>query len=139
MSEASRASDIDDHGSKLRRNCLTRVFAMPTKFDRRSATDVSRKKGTDFAWIWKKWKMRQRPKPFCFLERAMGIEPTSEAWEASILPLYDARSMPYFRHYTQEQVTSYRCIAPGPLFENTRLLRGRAGLVLHAGHSDVST
>ena len=25
------------------------------------------------------------------LERAMGIEPTSEAWEASILPLYDAR------------------------------------------------
>src|SRR6266852_775136 len=24
------------------------------------------------------------------LERAMGIEPTSEAWEASILPLYDA-------------------------------------------------
>jgi hypothetical protein len=23
----------------------------------------------------------------------MGIEPTSEAWEASILPLYDARSM----------------------------------------------
>jgi hypothetical protein len=30
---------------------------------------------------------------FCkSLERAMGIEPTSEAWEASILPLYDARS-----------------------------------------------
>src|SRR5438067_11838067 len=27
-----------------------------------------------------------------FLERAMGIEPTSEAWEASILPLYDDRS-----------------------------------------------
>ena len=27
------------------------------------------------------------------LERAMGIEPTSEAWEASILPLYDARSL----------------------------------------------
>src|SRR5260370_26592582 len=26
-----------------------------------------------------------------FMERAMGIEPTSEAWEASILPLYDAR------------------------------------------------
>ena len=29
-----------------------------------------------------------------FMERAMGIEPTSEAWEASILPLYDARSIP---------------------------------------------
>jgi hypothetical protein len=28
-----------------------------------------------------------------FMERAMGIEPTSEAWEASILPLYDARSL----------------------------------------------
>jgi hypothetical protein len=26
------------------------------------------------------------------LERATGIEPVSEAWEASILPLYDARS-----------------------------------------------
>jgi hypothetical protein len=25
----------------------------------------------------------------------MGIEPTSEAWEASILPLYDARSASY--------------------------------------------
>jgi hypothetical protein len=25
----------------------------------------------------------------------MGIEPTSEAWEASILPLYDARSDTY--------------------------------------------
>ena len=25
----------------------------------------------------------------------MGIEPTSEAWEASILPLYDARSIRY--------------------------------------------
>jgi hypothetical protein len=29
------------------------------------------------------------------MERAMGIEPTSEAWEASILPLYDARSSLY--------------------------------------------
>jgi hypothetical protein len=28
----------------------------------------------------------------------MGIEPTSEAWEASILPLYDARST-FFRLY----------------------------------------
>jgi hypothetical protein len=26
----------------------------------------------------------------------MGIEPTSEAWEASILPLYDARSSSSF-------------------------------------------
>jgi hypothetical protein len=27
------------------------------------------------------------------MERAMGIEPTSEAWEASILPPYDDRSL----------------------------------------------
>src|SRR5690348_9436989 len=33
------------------------------------------------------------------LERAMGIEPTSEAWEASILPLYDARSVATSRLY----------------------------------------
>ena len=31
--------------------------------------------------------------PLGVMERAMGIEPTSEAWEASILPLYDARSL----------------------------------------------
>jgi hypothetical protein len=30
----------------------------------------------------------------------MGIEPTSEAWEASILPLYDARSIFQFFDYT---------------------------------------
>gem|GEM_PF-5621404 len=29
----------------------------------------------------------------------MGIEPTSEAWEASILPLYDAR-VPNYRNKT---------------------------------------
>jgi hypothetical protein len=26
------------------------------------------------------------------VERAMGIEPTAQAWEAWVLPLYDARS-----------------------------------------------
>jgi hypothetical protein len=30
----------------------------------------------------------------------MGIEPTSEAWEASILPLYDARSSLSLLDYT---------------------------------------
>jgi hypothetical protein len=34
------------------------------------------------------------------MERAMGIEPTSEAWEASILPLYDARSLLVLFDYT---------------------------------------
>ena len=39
------------------------------------------------------WSQMEQPKRrFTLLERAMGIEPTSEAWEASILPLYDARS-----------------------------------------------
>ncbi len=38
-------------------------------------------------------------KALVLLERAMGIEPTSEAWEASILPLYDARSFRLLRLY----------------------------------------
>jgi hypothetical protein len=38
----------------------------------------------------------------------MGIEPTSEAWEASILPLYDARSGGNFCDYTQAGVGAYR-------------------------------
>src|SRR5216684_8642410 len=42
------------------------------------------------------------------MERAMGIEPTSEAWEASILPLYDARLFPILRHYTQQPMRPYR-------------------------------
>jgi hypothetical protein len=33
------------------------------------------------------------------LERAVGIEPTSEAWKAPVLPLYDARSRPPARLY----------------------------------------
>ena len=45
--------------------------------------------------------------PSGFMERAMGIEPTSEAWEASILPLYDARSALYFADYTQLSDCSY--------------------------------
>ncbi len=30
------------------------------------------------------------------VERAMGIEPTALAWEARVLPLYDARAVPHF-------------------------------------------
>jgi hypothetical protein len=37
----------------------------------------------------------------------MGIEPTSEAWEASILPLYDAR-LTVRRYYTQPSFDPYR-------------------------------
>jgi hypothetical protein len=38
----------------------------------------------------------------------MGIEPTSEAWEASILPLYDARSFLQRFDYTQADDSQYR-------------------------------
>ncbi len=38
----------------------------------------------------------------------MGIEPTSEAWEASILPLYDARSFLRLSDYTQRGNCTYR-------------------------------
>jgi hypothetical protein len=47
-------------------------------------------------------------KLFDLLERAMGIEPTSEAWEASILPLYDARSYRQQVDYTQHHDWQYR-------------------------------
>src|SRR5258708_10837451 len=48
-----------------------------------------------------------------FMERAMGIEPTSEAWEASILPLYDARSSFQLRvDYTQRNARQYRPLIP---------------------------
>jgi hypothetical protein len=36
----------------------------------------------------------------------MGIEPTSEAWEASILPLYDARSAPLNLLIIHKQATA---------------------------------
>src|SRR5207249_9473619 len=66
-SEASRASDLhDDQGSNPRRICLTCLLATLTRFGRKSVTDVSREKRYGFAWIWKKWKMRQRPKSFVF-------------------------------------------------------------------------
>ena len=41
------------------------------------------------------------------MERAMGIEPTSEAWEASILPLYDARSLLHCTDYTHRTDLPY--------------------------------
>jgi hypothetical protein len=43
------------------------------------------------------------------MERAMGIEPTSEAWEASILPLYDARFMHYASKTLVGSQGSYKC------------------------------
>ena len=36
----------------------------------------------------------------------MGIEPTSEAWEASILPLYDARSAAFNSTHNRGAVTT---------------------------------
>jgi hypothetical protein len=37
----------------------------------------------------------------------MGIEPTSEAWEASILPLYDARPRTNPGHYNTEPPAAF--------------------------------
>jgi hypothetical protein len=51
------------------------------------------------------------------MERAMGIEPTSEAWEASILPLYDARSFLWFVDYTQLSGCQYNSAAVSNNFD----------------------
>ena len=37
---------------------------------------------TELGWIWKRLTRQD------LVERATGIEPVSEAWEASVLPLY---------------------------------------------------
>ena len=42
----------------------------------------------------------------------MGIEPTSEAWEASILPLYDARSLHLLLDYIRLSDSAYSARAP---------------------------
>jgi hypothetical protein len=55
----------------------------------------------------------------------MGIEPTSEAWEASILPLYDARSSA-FRLYISTQFF----VQTGP-FEDFCLVAGTAPRLLY--------
>ena len=49
----------------------------------------------------------------------MGIEPTSEAWEASILPLYDARSA---------SIASKNITAPAPRAITPRLDRSHRSL-----------
>jgi hypothetical protein len=45
----------------------------------------------------------------------MGIEPTSEAWEASILPLYDARSDHYASKTLQALQVGECLIVPSSL------------------------
>jgi hypothetical protein len=44
----------------------------------------------------------------------MGIEPTSEAWEASILPLYDARST-YWPIIPKLRSKRFGIFAPAPV------------------------
>jgi peroxiredoxin len=41
-----------------------------------------------------------------------------EAWEASILPLYDARSFSELRHYTQQLARPHRCKSLQPSFQD---------------------
>jgi hypothetical protein len=56
----------------------------------------------------------------------MGIEPTSEAWEASILPLYDARSVTELsRLYTSRPPTVPACFRYRPVFKLCEELHGR--------------
>ena len=50
------------------------------------------------------------------LERAMGIEPPCEAWEASILPLYDART----REHNYSTCTSQKQVLGIALFPPRR-------------------
>ena len=50
-----------------------------------------------------------------FLERAMGIEPTAQAWEAWVLPLYDAREGRHSMRYcswVQPFWKTRECTAP---------------------------
>jgi hypothetical protein len=44
------------------------------------------------------------------MERAMGIEPTAQAWEAWVLPLYDARAAyNVYRRRPYLKITSLGC------------------------------
>ena len=47
----------------------------------------------------------------------MGIEPTSEAWEASILPLYDARSVARQRRLYTIETCSEKGVAKPAIFQ----------------------
>ncbi len=47
----------------------------------------------------------------------MGIEPTSEAWEASILPLYDARSFSVYGLYITVRLLVQTVYEPFRIFQ----------------------
>lgn len=49
--------------------------------------------------------------PIEFLVRAKGIEPSSKAWEAFVLPLYHARVQNAMIHTTHTKVNSIKQIA----------------------------
>lgn len=51
--------------------------------------DQTTKKPTALGWLFL---LQINDLPVFDVERAMGIEPTAQAWEAWVLPLYDARS-----------------------------------------------
>jgi hypothetical protein len=53
----------------------------------------------------------------------MGIEPTSEAWEASILPLYDARFFVSDDVIIQDEMHACTEAARTRKFRNLRTLR----------------
>jgi hypothetical protein len=65
----------------------------------------------------------------------MGIEPTSEAWEASILPLYDARSVDAETDYTQLGLGTKRAGARCGRWRSGTRARGRAPRIATAVNS----
>jgi hypothetical protein len=71
---------------------LRRIFSVYSWRPIQSGSVQPASKTGCFKRVFQKLSRVRSTEPSGFMERAMGIEPTSEAWEASILPLYDARS-----------------------------------------------
>ena len=57
------------------------------------------------------------------VERVMGIEPTSRAWEAHVLPLYDTRWSVYILPNASFRGNSFTTQPSGPIHERVWLYR----------------
>ena len=87
-SKASRASDLDDdQGSNLRSICLSRLFATLTRFRPVTRDRHFSKKRHGFGWIWKKWKIKPRPKCFVFWSGRWESNPTPQVITRNLLIL----------------------------------------------------
>ncbi len=72
-------------------DCVPRGFgsSLIEPYPLRPDIDQTTKKPTRGGWLFL---FQINDLPESDVERAMGIEPTASAWEAEVLPLYDARS-----------------------------------------------